>query len=152
MGAALSSIYRERGAAALYSGVTATCVGVAPYAGLKFLSYEALKGSLGSVFGVVEEELRPWQRLSSGLVAGMAAQTAVYPLDVVRRRMQTASTVLYTSTTDALLTIARNEGIANGLYRGLALNYLKTMPNVAIYMSLYDIVKIRLREWGTAKP
>jgi hypothetical protein len=51
----------------------------------------------------------------------MAAQTAVYPLDVVRRRMQTASTVLYTSTTDALLTIARNEGIANGLYRGLAL-------------------------------
>jgi hypothetical protein len=33
MGAALVSIYRERGPRALYSGVTATCIGVAPYAG-----------------------------------------------------------------------------------------------------------------------
>ena len=76
----------------------------------------------------------------------MTAQTFVYPLDVVRRRMQTSTTVLYTSTWDALSTIARTEGVANGLYRGLALNYLKTMPNVAIYMSLYDIIKMSLRE------
>lgn len=78
----------------------------------------------------------------------MAAQTLVYPIDVVRRRMQTSATVLYTSTLDALTTIARQEGVRNGLYRGLGLNYLKTMPNVAIYMSLYDIVKLRLRQWG----
>ena len=32
-----------------------------------------------------------------------------------------------------------------GLYRGLSLNWLKTMPNVAIYMSLYDILKLQLR-------
>ena len=55
--------------------------------------------------------------------------------------MQTSATVLYSSTLDALTTIARQEGVRNGLYRGLTLNYLKTMPNVAIYMSLYDIVK-----------
>ena len=52
MGEALASIYRQRGIAALYSGVTATCVGVAPYAGLKFLSYEALKTAIGGVFGL----------------------------------------------------------------------------------------------------
>ena len=41
----------------------------------------------------------------------------------------------------------------NGLYRGLTLNYLKTMPNVAIYMSLYDIVKLALRRRaGDASP
>ena len=34
---------------------------------------------------------------------------------------------------------------ALGLYRGLSLNWLKTMPNVAIYMSLYDILKLQLR-------
>ena len=72
----------------------------------------------------------------------------VYPIDVIRRRMQTSATVLYTSTWDALTTIARQEGVLNGLYRGLTLNYLKTMPNVAIYMSLYDIVKLQLRERG----
>ena len=58
--------------------------------------------------------------------------------------MQTAGSVLYSSTWDALTTIARQEGVRNGLYRGLTLNYLKTMPNVAIYMSLYDLIKAYL--------
>ena len=145
---ALTTIGRERGVGALYSGCTTTCMGVAPYAGLKFLSYEALKGVLGRAFGLQEAELRPWQRVGSGLLAGMLAQTFIYPIDVIRRRMQTSATVLYTSTWDALTTIARQEGVRNGLYRGLTLNYLKTMPNVAIYMSLYDIVKLQLRERG----
>jgi len=35
----------------------------------------------------------------------------------------------------------REEGVRRGLYRGLTLNYIKTVPNVAIYMSLYDLVK-----------
>ena len=48
MFSALLTISRERGVGALYSGVTATCIGVAPYAGLKFLSYEALKGAASS--------------------------------------------------------------------------------------------------------
>ena len=141
---AVSTIARDRGVGALYSGVTATCVGVAPYAGLKFLSYEALKTVAGGIFGLEEAQLKPWQRVSSGMLAGMLAQTFVYPLDVIRRRMQTSSGVLYSSTWDAISTIARTEGIRNGLYRGLTLNYLKTMPNVAIYMSLYDIVKLQL--------
>lgn len=149
MFSALVTIARERGVGALYSGVTATCIGVAPYAGLKFLSYEALKGVMGRVSGLREEDLRADQRLGAGLVAGMVAQTFVYPLDVVRRRMQTSTTAMYTSTWDALSTIARQEGVKNGLYRGLSLNYLKTMPNVAIYMTVYDICKKWLRESGT---
>ena len=63
-------------------GVTATCVGVAPYAGLKFVCYEALKTTLGRVAGLQEDQLRPWQRVGSGLLAGLLAQTVVYPLDV----------------------------------------------------------------------
>ena len=111
----------------------------APYAGLKFFSYEAIKGTLGRVFGLSENELAAWQRMGAGLVAGMLAQTAVYPFDVIRRRMQTATSPLYTGTWNALTTIAKTEGIRGGLYRGLMLNYMKTMPNVAIYMSLYDV-------------
>mmetsp|Transcript_15200 Transcript_15200/g.30503 ORF Transcript_15200/g.30503 Transcript_15200/m.30503 type:complete len:115 (+) Transcript_15200:616-960(+) len=110
------------------------------------MSYEAIKAMLGGVFGLQEEQLRPWQRVGSGLLAGMLAQTCVYPLDVVRRRMQTSTTQIYTSTWDALSTIARQEGLRNGLYRGVMLNMLKTMPNVAIYMSLYDMLKLQLRQ------
>jgi len=85
---ALRSISAERGVGALYSGISATVLGVAPYAGLKFASYEALKGVVGASLGLDESQLRPWQRVSAGALAGLLAQTAVYPLDVVRRRMQ----------------------------------------------------------------
>ena len=78
---AMRSIVEQRGWSALYSGIGATLVGVAPYAGIKFGSYEALKGALGRVAGVDESALQPWQRVAAGAVAGLLAQTAVYPLD-----------------------------------------------------------------------
>ena len=143
---ALLRISAERGVGALYSGISATFLGVAPYSGLKFASYEAIKGFLGNWLSLDEAELKPWQRVGAGAVAGLLAQTAVYPFDVVRRRMQMheGKQRLYASPMHALATIAREEGIVRGLYRGLSLNYLKTMPNVAIYMSLYDIIKMHL--------
>jgi hypothetical protein len=51
----------------------------------------------------------------------------------------------YSSPIGALSTIAREEGVTRGLYRGLALNYLKAAPSVAIYLTLYDFVKNSVR-------
>lgn len=70
----------------------------------------------------------------------------MYPFDVIRRRNQThrGPTNRYSSVFNALITIARDEGVKNGLYRGLSLNFIKTLPNVAIYMSLYDIIKRKI--------
>ena len=146
MADALARTAREHGIGAWYRGMGSTIVGVAPYNALKFGAYEALKALVGGVFGRDEATLRPWQRVGAGALAGLLAQTAVYPLDVVRRRSQThrGATPLYTSPVHALRTIAAEEGIARGLYRGLTINWLKTAPNVAIYMSLYDIVKMWL--------
>jgi len=143
---ALMTISRERGVLALYSGMTATMMGVAPYAGLKFMTYESFKEALSTIGGISESDLSATQRVAAGAVAGLVAQTFVYPFDVVRRRMQTydGPGKLYKSALDGLRTIAREEGVTRGLYRGLSLNYLKTMPNVAIYMSLYDIFKKQL--------
>ena len=55
---ALHTIATERGVGALYAGISATLLGVAPYAGLTFASYEALKGALGGAFGLEEADLR----------------------------------------------------------------------------------------------
>ena len=40
----------------------------------------------------------------------------------------------------------REEGLRRGLYKGLSLNYIKTLPNVAIYMSVYDAIKFRITD------
>lgn len=67
-------------------------------------------------------------RLLSGSLSGCLALTFVYPMDVIRRRMQTGQA--YKGAWDGLVAIARNEGMVRGLYRGLTLNYAKTVPNV----------------------
>ena len=45
------------GVLALYNGMSATMMGVAPYAGLKFMTYEGLKSALCSWRGVEEKDL-----------------------------------------------------------------------------------------------
>lgn len=142
-------VYAEEGLAALYRGCWMSCMGGAVYSGLKFMSYDALKAQFHHLIGVKSDsELTVWQRALSGAAGGVIAQTVVYPCDVIRRRMQTAQGgTPYKGLLHALLTIAREEGVRTGLYRGLSLNYLKTIPNVAIYLSLYDVFKYRLKDF-----
>jgi len=144
---ALVVIAKEEGSVALYRGMAATMMGAAPYTGLKFAFYETLKRGYSDMAGIAEKDLPASVRVVSGASAGLMALTLVYPFDVIRRRMQThRGGARYSSVLDAFRSIARTEGIKNGLYRGLSLNYVKTVPNVAIYMSLYEVVKKRLQE------
>ena len=139
---ALVKIPREEGMVALYRGVAATVTGAAPYTGLKFGAYETFKISLQGFLDVEEKDLPGWMRVGAGASAGLVALTIVYPFDVIRRRMQThRGGAKYASIVSAFSTIYKQEGLTSGLYRGLTLNYLRTLPNVAIYLSLYDFLK-----------
>ncbi|KAK2080763.1 hypothetical protein QBZ16_000617 [Prototheca wickerhamii] len=87
-----------------------------------------------------------------GGVAGLVAQTATYPFDVVRRRMQVEAlqleslhlprgTALALKTTpQAMLLIARQQGW-RALFAGLSINYLKVVPSTAIGFTVYDSLK-----------
>jgi len=146
VGDALVTILREEGVHALYRGMSATMMGVAPYAGLKFGTYEIMKKAMRDVMGVEEQDLPAYLRIAAGSSAGLFALTFIYPFDVIRRRYQThrGNQPKYPSVWAAFSTILREEGVTRGLYRGLSLNYIKTLPNVAIYMSLYDVIKLHV--------
>ena len=99
--------------------------------------------------------------LTFGGIAGLIAQTATYPLDVVRRRMQVEGLKLRgqpsvalgaphfpderlpQSTPAALVAIARRQGW-RVLYSGLSINYMKVVPSTAIGFTLYDYLKSAL--------
>eukprot|EP00928_Gymnodinium_smaydae_P025150 TRINITY_DN20123_c0_g1_i2.p1 TRINITY_DN20123_c0_g1~~TRINITY_DN20123_c0_g1_i2.p1 ORF type:complete len:313 (-),score=52.21 TRINITY_DN20123_c0_g1_i2:48-986(-) len=145
----LRRIWRTEGRAALYRGCWMSCVGGGIYSGVKFMTYDAIKAQLHGVVGVKSDsELGVWHRALSGAASGAVAQTIAYPVDVMRRRMQTAQGASpYRGLIHGVVTIVKEEGVTKGLYRGLTLNYLKTIPNVAIYLSLYDVFKYWLHSF-----
>jgi solute carrier family 25 phosphate transporter 23/24/25/41 len=127
----------EGGFRALYRGLVATAMGVAPYVGINFAAYEALRSVLTppGKNGVA-------RKLSCGALAGRRShvsvirdpsdfiwlgsisQTLTYPFDVLRRKMQViglgpgALGYQYNSALDAARVIFKTEGI-RGMYRGL---------------------------------
>ncbi len=179
----LSSTVRLEGVRGLYHGIGPSMYGILPYAGLKFYVYQHLKQAYLAVvttttstcssttndLGTSSSEnnnIAPKTRLpvpamlTFGGVAGLVAQTATYPLDVVRRRMQVEGLKLREppvklgaphfpderlpqSTPAALVSIIRRQGW-RVLYSGLSINYMKVVPSTAIGFTLYDYLKSAL--------
>jgi solute carrier family 25 phosphate transporter 23/24/25/41 len=116
---ALKIIREEGGLRALYRGLVPTAVGVAPYVGLNFSSYELLRQHI-----TPPGKENVGRKLSCGALAGTISQTLTYPFDVLRRKMQTTNMsggalgYKYNGSVDALISIAKTEGLP-GLYRGL---------------------------------
>ena len=86
-----ANIYRTEGLLAFYRGLTPTLLGVIPYAGTSFFTYETLKGwtikrrrkegETGSHMFMLPT---PVERLGCGAIAGLLGQASSYPLDIVR--------------------------------------------------------------------
>ena len=137
-------IIRNEGVITLYRGVTPTVIGVVPYAGCSFFIYETLKQKHRDVYNT---ELTPVLRLASGAFAGLIGQTTSYPLDVVRRRMQTegvVNNVKYQSIVGTISYVFRTEGM-RGIYKGVTMNWIKGPISVTVSFNVYDVV----HEWIT---
>lgn len=90
----------------------------------------------------------PPERLLFGACAGLIGQSASYPLDVVRRRMQTAGVMghTYSSILLTMQEIIREEGLIRGLYKGLSMNWVKGPIAVGISFTTFDLTQILLRK------
>jgi len=137
----LKVMREEGGVRGLYRGLVATAMGVAPYVGINFATYEALRGWI-----TPPGKTSIPRKLTCGALAGSISQTLTYPFDVLRRKMQVVGMsqgVLgykYNGALEALKVIVRTEGPA-GLYRGLWPNLLKVAPSIATSFFTYETVK-----------
>lgn len=89
-----------------------------------------------------------YERLVFGACAGLIGQSASYPLDVVRRRMQTAGVTGHTYGTilGTMREIVTEEGVIRGLYKGLSMNWVKGPIAVGISFTTFDLTQILLRK------
>ncbi|CAN1304005.1 Mitochondrial substrate carrier family protein B [Linum perenne] len=139
------TICKEEGYLGLYKGVGPTLLGVGPNLAIGFCVYESLKSFW--------ESRRPndsttMVSLSCGSLSGVAASTATFPIDLVRRRMQLegagGKARVYTGgLLGTFRHIIKNEGLL-GLYRGILPEYYKVVPGVAIVFMTYETLKIAL--------
>ncbi|KAK4055232.1 hypothetical protein OIV83_000512 [Microbotryomycetes sp. JL201] len=133
---------QEGGVQGLYRGLTPTALGVAPYVGINFAAYEALRAAIMAR----DPDTPPGTlaKLACGAAAGSISQTLTYPLDVLRRKMQVASMPgmkdKYNSTWTAVTYTVRTEGL-KGLYRGLSSNLLKVAPSIGTSFAVYEKTK-----------
>uniref|UniRef100_A0A6U6JSJ1 Mitochondrial carrier protein n=1 Tax=Zooxanthella nutricula TaxID=1333877 RepID=A0A6U6JSJ1_9DINO len=142
----LKHVYAQEGSLlALYSGAGVSMTGAAIYCGLKFATYDISKAFCRKHF-LPDTEGPPssLHRAVSGGLAGVFAQTFVYPFDVLRRRLQTGGAEAkkkYPGSASGLWRLYKDEGFVRGLYRGCSLNYMKTVPNTTVYLALFDYLK-----------
>ncbi|CAC9548881.1 putative mitochondrial carrier protein [Leishmania infantum JPCM5] len=145
--AAFKEATSKQGFLSLYGGLFPTLVGIVPYAGCSFACFETLKHYIVKVSNLKsDKDIPTYQRLVAGGFAGLLAQSATYPLDIVRRRMQVTPR-RYSSVIDALRTVYREEGIRQGLYKGLAMNWIKGPIATATSFTVNDLVKRRTRNY-----
>lgn len=128
---------KQGGVLALWRGITPSLLGVIPYAGTSFFTYETLKQHYQTIYSSPPP---PLPRLAFGAFAGLLGQNVSYPLDIVRRRMQTeglVSSVQYTSIVSTIRYVFQSEGM-RGLFKGVSMNWLKGPLAVTISFNTYD--------------
>ncbi|TIA92360.1 hypothetical protein E3P99_00654 [Wallemia hederae] len=135
-------IYLKAGPTAFYRGLPAGLFGVFPYSAIDMSTFEALK--LASMRYHEGEDPSNIELLACGSVSGSIGATSVYPLNLLRTRLQASGTPAhpqsYTGFFDVLNKTYANEGV-RGFYRGLIPTLAKVVPAVSISYLCYENAK-----------
>ena len=88
-------------------------------------------------------------RFTLGSIAGATGATAVYPIDLVKTRMQNQRTgsyigeLMYRNSFDCFKKVLRHEGFS-GLYRGLVPQLVGVAPEKAIKLTMNDFMRDKM--------
>ncbi|KAF9453959.1 coenzyme A transporter [Macrolepiota fuliginosa MF-IS2] len=123
-----------------YRGFTVTIAGMIPYAGVSFLSWGFLRSRFLPPSKAGHENPTPIADLAFGALSGALAQTASYPFEVVRRRMQVGGITRpdrWLSWSETIGAIWQARGW-RGFYVGLSIGYLKVVPMTAVSFAVWQ--------------
>lgn len=124
----LATLIRETGGSAVWFGA---------YEGVKLL-YLKYDESIDSI-----EDVKIWQQMSAGAVAGMAYNLAPYPVDTIKSKLQTEDVGASKRRGTFLSTgkeLWQQSGI-RGFYRGCGITVFRAAPSSAIIFSIYEALR-----------
>ena len=124
---------------ALYNGYPVSLIFGTPYVGIQMTAFALLKRAMP--VDPVTGKMDIIYKLLSGSLAGLTAQTLIFPGDTLRRRLQTdgagGTPTKYKNFVDCMKKVVAADGI-QGLYRGLVTNVVRCIPGAAIQFAAYD--------------
>ncbi|CCM03175.1 uncharacterized protein FIBRA_05297 [Fibroporia radiculosa] len=133
------------GIRAFYRGLTIGLVGVFPYSAIDMSTFEALK--LAYLRSTRKDEPGVLALLAFGSVSGSIGATSVYPLNLVRTRLQASGSSGHPQRYSGIMDVVRKTYARDGwrgFYRGLLPTLAKVVPAVSISYVVYESSKKKL--------
>uniref|UniRef100_T1IVW8 Mitochondrial thiamine pyrophosphate carrier n=1 Tax=Strigamia maritima TaxID=126957 RepID=T1IVW8_STRMM len=140
---------RDEGITTFYKGMVPALLQIAPYSGMQFMAYSMLtKHWKKKKEGLEKKEESGWlTSLLCGMMAGLIAKSVIYPLDVVKKRLQVqgfhtarqqfGKTVKYKGLLDCFRVMMRDEG-PYSIYKGYIPSCLKAATNTGLNFMMYE--------------
>ncbi|KAG6611651.1 Mitochondrial Carrier (MC) Family [Phytophthora cinnamomi] len=154
---AVATMYKVEGVRSFSRGLVPSLLGTLPYTGIGFSLNERFKiwtlelqrRRLEHKYGdsAPNPSLNPLTKFVCSYFAACIAQTSTYPMDTIRRRIQTDGYVSgsqtkmqYTGVIATARIILAREGW-RGLFKGVSVNWMRSPVSTGISLTTYDILK-----------
>ena len=145
--ATFKKVWGEFGPYGFFRGLPLGLVGMFPYAAIDLTTFEYVKRAFlarKARRNHRHEEDVPLSNFTTGAIgafSGGFSASVVYPLNVLRTRLQAQGTVLHPATYAGVFDVARKtvqvDGV-RGFYRGITPNLMKVAPAVSISWVAYE--------------
>ncbi|XP_056149145.1 mitochondrial adenyl nucleotide antiporter SLC25A24-like [Lampris incognitus] len=126
----------EGGVTSLWRGNGINVLKIAPETAIKFMAYEQYKKLLSSE----GSKVKTYHRFMAGSLAGATAQSAIYPMEVMKTRLTLRKTGQYSGMFDCARKILKKEGV-KAFYKGYIPNLLGIIPYAGIDLAVYESLK-----------
>ncbi|CCI46670.1 unnamed protein product [Albugo candida] len=150
---AIEAMYKADGLRSFTRGMVPSLLGTLPYTGIGFSLNEKFKTWVHDFQSRARKDpqppLHPMYKFACSYVAACVAQTCTYPMDTIRRRIQTdgylqstsqRQQARYTGVITSARLIMEREGW-RGFFKGVSVNWLRSPLATGISLTAYDLLK-----------
>ena len=140
-------MWATSGVRSFYRGLPMGLIGMFPYSAIDLTTFEYLKQIIirrKARLNQCDDDdvaLSNFTTASIGAFSGAFGASTVYPLNLLRTRLQSQGTAIhpptYTGMWDVTVKTVKGEGV-RGLFKGITPNLLKVVPAVSITYVVYD--------------
>ncbi|MQL84030.1 hypothetical protein Taro_016536 [Colocasia esculenta] len=139
---AVKDIWKEGGVLGFFRGNGLNVMKVAPESAIKFYTFEMLKDIIVNLKGGDKADIGASGRLIAGGMAGAVAQTTIYPMDLIKTRLQTFA--CEGGKVPNVGKLSKDIWVQEGpraFYRGLVPSLLGMIPYAGIDLAAYETLK-----------